>query len=713
MLAHLVHHAATYSAPSTAIGWLRRAPWARACHAAQSAPNHPLLPAILAAGRRGRWRAALELLEQCELDAAKSAIPVTAYRSALLACRKHGRLAEAVDVLERMGDDLRDTHAYNEVLHLLRLRGDLDEAERFWRQMEGRAERDALSYYHLLHMCGELGNWQRALALLDEAVSTLPGGEADLHGGHYLAAMRACVRDRRWREALRVCRRVPPAVLSSDIWLCKVALQACAEAGEPALAASLVAAMDGKATDEQRSQWLVACRRARSVGGAREVWAAIEAAASSAGTAPSGLGFALMIGTLFDAADDCSAAATAPPTDVESGKAFAAEATELAARAARELKAEDSHVALTAALGCAIKGGRVAAAREALRLIDGAAAGSIDVGAQLKVLDLCASTGEWQALVEEAADTRDRGGLRWPAADAERLQETLDATCVHVAAEVERTERSEAGKEDDDASAAALMRDGLSALRELSSAAGVDERTGAAPSADAAAASAAARKHSARSYSRSIALEGEDGWPLDVVYEDDDLIAVSKPVGVSVHPRHRFEASSVVNRVIAHMDGRTPYVLHRLDQPTSGVLLFAKTVVAARGIQQQFRERDAQKEYLAVLRGRPAEDTFECDEPIAGDPNDKTLSVVVPRRLQVAPGAASTRAGRRTRASRCSRATATRRPAASVPSRAACIRSACTPNTSATRWRAIRSTALTGRAPPKARGCSYTRTACA
>lgn len=121
----------------------------------------------------------------------------------------------------------------------------------------------------------------------------------------------------------------------------------------------------------------------------------------------------------------------------------------------------------------------------------------------------------------------------------------------------------------------------------------------------------------------------------------------------------------MVNRVIAHLGGRTPcapgagprssargavpgamstasaaepssapllrrYVLHRLDAPTSGLLLFAKSVVAARDIQRQFRKRFAQKTYLAVLLGDVTDDRFVVDAPIAVDPHDKTLSVVVP-----------------------------------------------------------------------------------
>ncbi|KAJ1461839.1 pseudouridine synthase, partial [Pelagophyceae sp. CCMP2097] len=103
---------------------------------------------------------------------------------------------------------------------------------------------------------------------------------------------------------------------------------------------------------------------------------------------------------------------------------------------------------------------------------------------------------------------------------------------------------------------------------------------------------------------------------LDVVYEDECLLAVHKPAGVASQPRHRFESASMVNRAVAHL-GRHPYPLHLLDGPTSGLLLFGKTLAAARAIERQFVERSAEKVYLAVLLGAPETDAFECALPIA------------------------------------------------------------------------------------------------
>ena len=88
-------------------------------------------------------------------------------------------------MLRRMGERA-DTQAYNEVLHLLRLSGDFAAADSLWRRMgESSTPRDALSFFHLLHICGELGRWREALQLLDEMIS-LHGADS-AHSVHYLA----------------------------------------------------------------------------------------------------------------------------------------------------------------------------------------------------------------------------------------------------------------------------------------------------------------------------------------------------------------------------------------------------------------------------------------------------------------------------------------------------------------------------------------------
>ena len=185
-------------------------------------PSSSAFAALLACGRRGRWRTALELLEQLEAEFSqvdgpdrRSELLLPAYHSVLLACRKHERQKEAADVLARMGA-AADTAAYNEVLHLLRLKSDFDGAIQLWEAMAPGA-RDRLGYYHLLDICGQQGRWQFALALLDEMRAQL--GDDAPSGGHYLAALRACAKDRRWSEAVALARSLPAESLAQDKWL--------------------------------------------------------------------------------------------------------------------------------------------------------------------------------------------------------------------------------------------------------------------------------------------------------------------------------------------------------------------------------------------------------------------------------------------------------------------------------------------------------------
>ena len=87
----------------------------------------------------------------------------------------------------------------------------------------------------------------------------------------------------------------------------------------------------------------------------------------------------------------------------------------------------------------------------------------------------------------------------------------------------------------------------------------------------------------------------------------------------------------MLNRVVHHLGGRAPYVVHRLDSPTSGLLVFAKTRFAAASLALQFRQRLLSKQYLAVLCGEPPAATFHVDAPIARHPTISTLSIIVPR----------------------------------------------------------------------------------
>ncbi len=112
-------------------------------------------------------------------------------------------------------------------------------------------------------------------------------------------------------------------------------------------------------------------------------------------------------------------------------------------------------------------------------------------------------------------------------------------------------------------------------------------------------------------------IEAED-IPLDVVFEDDDLIVVNKPAGMVVHPAPGTPHGTLVNALLAHcgdtLSGvgglKRPGVVHRIDKDTTGLLVVAKNDQAHQGLADQFAEHSAERAYTAVCFGVPS----------AGDP---------------------------------------------------------------------------------------------
>jgi len=123
--------------------------------------------------------------------------------------------------------------------------------------------------------------------------------------------------------------------------------------------------------------------------------------------------------------------------------------------------------------------------------------------------------------------------------------------------------------------------------------------------------------------------------PLTVLYEDDAVIAIDKPPGIVVHPAPGARRGTVVNALLHRLasvagvgDPERPGIVHRLDRDTSGVLLVARTVAALEGLARQFRERQIEKRYLAIVRGRLASATGVIDRPIGRHPRErKRMSV--------------------------------------------------------------------------------------
>jgi 23S rRNA pseudouridine1911/1915/1917 synthase len=123
--------------------------------------------------------------------------------------------------------------------------------------------------------------------------------------------------------------------------------------------------------------------------------------------------------------------------------------------------------------------------------------------------------------------------------------------------------------------------------------------------------------------------EAGEGVPHEVVYEDAEVIVVDKPAGVVVHPSAGHPAGTLVQALAGRAAGGPepwrPGIVHRLDRDTSGLLVVAKSDAALRALQDQIRAREMQREYLALVEGRPDARTGTIDAPIGRDRTERTV----------------------------------------------------------------------------------------
>ncbi|MBI1877634.1 MAG: RluA family pseudouridine synthase, partial [Chloroflexi bacterium] len=120
--------------------------------------------------------------------------------------------------------------------------------------------------------------------------------------------------------------------------------------------------------------------------------------------------------------------------------------------------------------------------------------------------------------------------------------------------------------------------------------------------------------------------------PLDLVFEDDDLVVINKPAGLVVHPAQGHASGTLVNALLARYPDLVtmtlagadstdrPGLVHRLDRDTSGLMIVARTPAALRRLQQQFKARTVEKIYLALVFGRPEAAEGIIDVPLGRDP---------------------------------------------------------------------------------------------
>lgn len=119
--------------------------------------------------------------------------------------------------------------------------------------------------------------------------------------------------------------------------------------------------------------------------------------------------------------------------------------------------------------------------------------------------------------------------------------------------------------------------------------------------------------------------------PIDIVYEDDELLVVNKPKGMVVHPAAGNYTGTLVNALMFHCRDRLssingvirPGIVHRIDKNTSGLLIVAKTDRAHLGLAEQIKEHSFTREYCAVVCGRMKEPEGTVDAPIGRHPVDR------------------------------------------------------------------------------------------
>ena len=132
--------------------------------------------------------------------------------------------------------------------------------------------------------------------------------------------------------------------------------------------------------------------------------------------------------------------------------------------------------------------------------------------------------------------------------------------------------------------------------------------------------------------------------PLDVVYEDGDLIVINKPRGLVVHPAPGHPDGTLVNALLYHcgdsLSGiggqRRPGIVHRIDKDTSGLLIVAKNDFAHQGLSAQLADHSLCREYEALVRGNFKQDSGTVDKPIGRHPIDRKRMAVTEKNAKPA-----------------------------------------------------------------------------
>ncbi len=124
--------------------------------------------------------------------------------------------------------------------------------------------------------------------------------------------------------------------------------------------------------------------------------------------------------------------------------------------------------------------------------------------------------------------------------------------------------------------------------------------------------------------------------PLNIKYEDSDIIVLSKPVGMVVHPAHGHATGTLVNALLAHATDLSgiggvarPGIIHRLDKDTSGLMIVAKNDLAHQRLSQELKDREIKRTYLTLVHGRFKDGKGIIDAPIGRSPRFRQKMAVM------------------------------------------------------------------------------------
>lgn len=134
---------------------------------------------------------------------------------------------------------------------------------------------------------------------------------------------------------------------------------------------------------------------------------------------------------------------------------------------------------------------------------------------------------------------------------------------------------------------------------------------------------------------KEVKIEAQD-IPLDIIYEDNDILVVNKQKGLVVHPANGNPDGTLVNAIMAHCKDSLsgiggelrPGIVHRLDKDTSGLLIIAKNDKAHIQVSEQIKNREVKKTYIALVRGTIAEDEATINMPIGRNTKDRKKMAV-------------------------------------------------------------------------------------